>query len=407
MGLDADDDHDDKGGPLAGVRVLELGSFIAGPFSGQLLGDYGAEVIKVEPPGEGDPMRRWGITREGDSLWWPAIGRNKRSVTLDLRDERARAVVRRLAAACDIVIENFRPGRLQEWGLGFDALAAENPAIVVVHISGFGQTGPRAAEAGFGSIGEAVGGIRHTTGSPDRPPSRAGVSLGDALAAMFGVIGSLAALTEARATGQGQEVDVAIYEAVAALMESSMADFELGGVLRGRSGSVLPGVAPSNVYPTADGSEVVIAGNADTVFARLCQAMGQPELSTDERYATHGARGANMAELDERIGAWTATLPAALLLERLEAHGVPAGQIFTAKEMLTDPQYQARRMVQRHRSYQGWDVPMTGVVPRFTRTPGAVRHTGQPLGHDTEAVLRDVAGRSQDEIDELGKAGLL
>jgi formyl-CoA transferase/succinyl-CoA--D-citramalate CoA-transferase len=352
-------------------------------------------------------MRRWGVTREGDSLWWPAIGRNKRSVTLDLRDERARAVVRRLAAACDIVIENFRPGRLDEWGLGYDALAEANPAVVLVHISGFGQTGPRAGEAGFGSIGEAVGGIRHTTGSPDRPPSRAGVSLGDALAAMFGVIGSLAALTEARRTGRGQEVDVAIYEAVAALMESSMADLELGGVLRGRSGSVLPGVAPSNVYPTADGSEVVIAGNADSVFGRLCDAMGRPELRTDERYATHGARGVNMDELDALIGAWTATLPAAELLGRLEANGVPAGQIFTAREMLTDPQYLAREMVQRHLSYQGWEVPMNGIVPRFTRTPGAVRHTGQPLGHDTETVLREVAGCTQDEIDELTKAGLI
>jgi crotonobetainyl-CoA:carnitine CoA-transferase CaiB-like acyl-CoA transferase len=394
-------------GPLADVRVLELGSFIAGPFSGQLLGDYGAEVIKVEPPGEGDPMRRWGITREGDSLWWPAIGRNKRSVTLDLRDERARAVVRRLAAACDIVIENFRPGRLEDWGLGYDALAAANPAVVLVHISGFGQTGPRAGEAGFGSIGEAVGGIRYTTGSPDRPPSRAGISLGDALAAMFGVIGSLAALTEARSTGRGQEVDVAIYEAVAALMESSMADLELGGVLRGRSGSTLTGVAPSNVYPTADGAEVVIAGNADSVFARLCQAMDRPELATDERYSTHGARGVNMAQLDELIGAWTATLPAAALLERLEAHGVPAGQIFTARDMLSDPQYLAREMVQRHLSYQGWEVPMTGVVPRFTRTPGAVRHTGQPLGHDTDAVLRELAGCTDDELDELAKARLI
>ncbi len=394
-------------GPLAGVRVLELGSFIAGPFSGQLLGDYGAEIVKIEPPGDGDPMRRWGITREGDSLWWPAIGRNKRSVTLDLRDERARAVVRRLAAACDVVIENFRPGRLDEWGLGYDVLSAANPAVVLVHISGFGQTGPRAGEAGFGSIGEAVGGIRHTTGSPDRPPSRAGVSLGDALAAMFGVIGALAALTEARRTGRGQEVDVAIYEAVAALMESSMADFELGGVLRGRSGSVLPGVAPSNVYPTADGADVVIAGNADSVFTRLCRAMGQPELSTDERYATHGARGVNMAELDERIAAWTVTLPTAELLERLEAGGVPAGQIFTAREMLDDPQYLAREMVQRHLSYQGWEVPMNGIVPRFNRTPGAVRYTGQPLGHDTEAVLRDLAGCSPDELEELAKAGLI
>jgi crotonobetainyl-CoA:carnitine CoA-transferase CaiB-like acyl-CoA transferase len=404
VGVDSDDA---TGGPLAGVRVLELGSFIAGPFSGQLLGDYGAEIIKVEAPGEGDPMRRWGVTREGDSLWWPAIARNKRSVTLDLRDERARVVVRRLAAACDVVIENFRPGRLDEWGLGYEALSAGNPAVVLVHISGFGQTGPRAGEAGFGSIGEAVGGIRHTTGSPDRPPSRAGVSLGDALAAMFGVIGALAALTEARRTGRGQEVDVAIYEAVAALMESSMADLELGGVLRTRSGSVLPGVAPSNVYPTADDSDVVIAANADTVFVRLCQAMGQPELATDDRFATHGARGANMAELDERIAAWTATMPAPALLELLERHGVPAGQIFTAREMLADPHYQARQMVQRHLSYQGWEVPMTGIVPRFTRTPGAVRHTGQPLGRDTDAVLRDLAGCSDDELSALAKAGLI
>jgi formyl-CoA transferase/succinyl-CoA--D-citramalate CoA-transferase len=224
---------------------------------------------------------------------------------------------------------------------------------------------------------------------------------------MFGVIGSLAALTEARSTGRGQEVDVAIYEAVAALMESSMADLELGGVLRGRSGSTLTGVAPSNVYPTADGAEVVIAGNADSVFARLCQAMGRPELATDERYSTHGARGVNMAELDDLIGAWTATLPAAALLERLEAHGVPAGQIFTAREMLSDPQYLARKMVQRHLSYQGWEVPMTGIVPRFTRTPGAVRHTGQPLGHDTDAVLREVAGCTDDELDELAKARLI
>ena len=394
-------------GPLTGVRVLELGSFIAGPFSGQLLGDYGAEIIKVEPPDDGDPMRRWGVTRDGDSLWWPAIARNKRSVTLDLRAARARAVVRRLAASCDVVIENFRPGRLDEWDLGYEVLQADNPAIVLVHISGFGQTGPRAGEAGFGSIGEAVGGIRHTTGSPDRPPSRAGISLGDALAAMFGVIGALAALTEARRTGRGQEVDVAIYEAVAALMESSMADLELGGVRRERSGGTLPGVAPSNVYPTADGAEVVIAGNADSVFARLCVAMGQPELSADERYATHGARGANMAELDDRIGTWTVTLSAADLLARLEAHGVPAGQTFTAREMLDDPHYQARQMVQRHLSYQGWEVPMTGIVPRFTRTPGAVRHTGQPLGHDTEAVLRELAGCTDDELAELTKAGLI
>lgn len=394
-------------GPLDGVRVLELGSFIAGPFSGQLLGDYGADVIKVEAPGDGDPMRRWGVTRDGDSLWWPAIARNKQSVALDLRDERARAVLPRLAANVDIVVENFRPGRLAEWGLGYDTLSAGNPALVLVHISGFGQTGPRARDAGFGSIGEAMGGIRHTTGAPDRPPSRAGISLGDALAAMFGVIGALAALNQARVTGRGQEVDIAIYEAVAALMESTMADFELAGIVRGRSGSVLPGVAPSNVYPTADGAEILIAANADTVFARLCTAMGRPDLATDERYATHLARGERMEELDEIIAAWSATLPTADLLALLEEHGVPAGQIFTAAEMLTDPHYLARDMVLRATSYQGWEVPMTGVVPRFSTTPGGVRRAGPPLGADTLDVLADVAGLSPTEIDELAVAGLL
>jgi formyl-CoA transferase/succinyl-CoA--D-citramalate CoA-transferase len=287
-------------GPLAGTTVLELGSLIAGPFAGQLLGDYGAEVVKIEPPG-GDPMRHWGVRRDGDGLWWPAIARNKRSVCLDLRTASGQELVRRLATHADIVIENFRPGRLAEWGLGYDALAAVNPALVLAHVSGFGQTGPRAADAGFGSIGEAVGGIRYTTGSPDRPPSRYGVSLGDALSGMFAVIGVLAALHEARSSGRGQEVDVAIYEAVHALMESTMADYELAGVVRERSGSVLPGVAPSNVYPTADGDEVLIAANADTVFGRLAGAMGRPELARDPRYATHGARGEHMAELDELI----------------------------------------------------------------------------------------------------------
>ena len=399
---------DDRAGPLAGVRVLELGSFIAGPFSGQLLGDYGAEIIKVEPPGDGDPMRRWGVTRDGDSLWWPAIARNKRSVTLDLRDERARAVVRRLAAACDIVIENFRPVASTSGASATTCWPTANPAVVLVHISGFGQTGPRAGEAGFGSIGEAVGGIRHTTGSPDRPPSRAGISLGDALAAMFGVIGALAALTEARRTGRGQEVDVAIYEAVAALMESSMADLELGGVLRGRSGSVLPGRGAVERVP--DGRRL---RGGDRRQRRLglrppVPGHGSARAGTDERYATHGARGANMAELDELIGGVDGDAAGGDAARACwSAHGVPAGQIFTAREMLTDPQYQAREMVQRHLSYQGWEVPMTGIVPRFTRTPGAVRHTGQPLGHDTDAVLREVAGCTDDELDELAKAGLI
>ncbi|HEX4905444.1 MAG TPA: CaiB/BaiF CoA-transferase family protein [Acidimicrobiales bacterium] len=379
-------------GPLTGVRVLELGSFIAGPFAGQLLGDYGADVIKVETPGEGDPMRRWGVTRDGDSLWWPTIGRNKRSVTLDLKDERGRDLARRLASRCDVVLENFRPGVLDKLGLDYATLSADNPQLVMTHISGYGQTGPLARQAGFGSIGEAMGGIRHTTGSPDRPPARAGISLGDALASVFGVIGTIAALYSARVTGKGQEVDVALYEAVAALMESTMADYELGGVTRTRSGSVLPGVAPSNVYPTADDADVVIAGNADAVFNRLCKAMGAPELADDTRFATHGARGENAEQLDALIGAWTSTLPCAHVLAILDEHAVPAGRIFTAPDMLSDPQYLARDMVRRVTSAQGWDVPMTGIVPRFTATPGDIRRPGPRLGEHTAEVLRELLG---------------
>ena len=392
-------------GPLQGVRVLELGSFIAGPFCGQLLGDYGADVLKIEAPGEGDPMRAWGVTLDGDSIWWPTIARNKRSVALDMRDPRAREAVRRIAATCDVVLENFRPGRLEEWGLGYDVLSHDNPALVMVRVSGFGQDGPRAAEAGFGSIGEAMGGIRYTTGYPHLPPTRAGISLGDSVTAMFGVIGTLAALLSARATGLGQVVDVAIYEAVAALMESTMADFEIGGVVRSRSGSVLPGVAPSNVYTASDGTEVLIAANADGVYRRLCTAMGRDDLATDERFATHQARGTNMAELDELIGAWTGSLSADDLLATLNDHGVPAGRIYTARDMVTDPHYLARDMVLRATSAQGWDLPMTGVVPKFGGTPGAVRHVGPRLGEHTLAVLRE-AGFADDEISTLVADGV-
>jgi formyl-CoA transferase/succinyl-CoA--D-citramalate CoA-transferase len=397
---------DAPAGPLDGVRVLELGSFIAGPFAGQLLGDYGADVIKVESPGDGDPMRRWGVTLDGDSLWWPAIARNKRSVVLDLREERGRQLVRELASQCDVVLENFRPGTLERWGLDYATLSEDNPKLVLTHISGFGQTGPLAGQAGFGSVGEAMGGIRHTTGSPDRPPSRAGISLGDSLASVFGVIGTLSALLAARQGGQGQEVDVAIYEAVAALMESTMADYELGGVVRTRSGSVLPGVSPSNVYPTSDGAEVVVAANADAVFVRLCKAMGQPSLADDPRFATHGARGENMAELDALVGAWTASLPCEQVLAILDEHGVPAGRIFTAPDMLRDPQYLARGMVQRITAAQGWEVPMTGVVPTFTGTPARIRHAGPELGEHTDEVLGELLGLDAQALADLHASGV-
>ena len=371
-------------GPLLGVRVMELGNFIAGPFAGQLFGDYGAEVIKIEAPDGGDPMRTWGVCVDDSSLWWPIIARNKRSVVADLNDPADLAFVQRLAGECDVVLENFRPGVLDKFGLDYTTLSATNAGIIVTHVSGFGQTGPRATEAGFGSIGEAVGGIRHTTGDSDRPPARCGISLGDSLAAMFAVIGTLAALHERSASGRGQEVDVAIYEAVAALMESSMVDFEVADVLRGRSGGTLPGVAPANAYPTSDGSEVLIAGNADTVFARLCDAMNRPDLATDERYATHLARGEHERDLDALVGEWTATMDSDELLAVLREHTVPAGRVYTAADMLRDDHYAARGMVQRHAARTGIDTPMLGVVPKFSRTPGSITDVGPTLGEHTD-----------------------
>ena len=394
-------------GPLSGVRVLELGSFIAGPFAGQLLADYGAEVIKIEPPRAGDPMRNWGITRDGESLWWPAIARNKKSVTVDLRSARGQQLVREFVASCDVVLENFRPGTMAAWGLGYDDLKAVNPGVILVHVSGFGQTGPSAGHAGFGSVAEAVGGIRYTTGSPNDTPARSGISLGDSLAALFAVIGTLAALTERGRSGRGQEVDVAIYEAVFALMESMLADYHVGGVIRTRSGSVLPGVAPSNVYPTADDAEVVIAANADSVFARLAEAMGKPELAVDPRYATHKARGSAMAELDGLISGWTATLESKELVDLLQQHGVPVGMINTAASILTDAHFAARDMILWRDNAHGTKLPMNGVVPKFSRTPGAIDHTGPDLGADTDAVLRDLAHVDDAELARLRADGVV
>jgi len=391
--------------PLAGLRVLELGAFIAGPFAGQLLGDLGAEVIKIEPPDGGDIMRRYGVRVDGRSLWWPAIARNKRSVAVDLRDPRGREIVRRIAARCDIVLENFKPGTLTKWGFEYDALRRDNPGLVLVHVSGFGQTGPRAAEPGFGSIGEAMGGIRHTTGDPDRPSARTGISLGDSLAGLFAVVGALAALNERARSGVGQEVDVAIYEAVMALMESTVADYEVAGVTRTRSGGILRDVAPANAYPTSDGHDVVIAGNADAIFARLCEAMGRADLARD--LATHEARAAHQDPLDREIAAWTATMTAEALIDHLRAHDVPVGLINRAEDLLADPHIAAREMIVRLAAGFERDVPMTGVVPRFARTPGAIRSVGPALGADTDAVLRELGGCADDEIARLRDGGVV
>ncbi len=394
-------------GPLAGLVVLELGSFIAGPFAGQLRGDLGAEVIPVEPPRTGDPMRGY-RTVDGRSLWWPGIARNKRSVAIDLRDERGRALVRRIASSVDVVLENFRPGLAGEWGLGYGDIASTNPGVIVTHVSGYGQTGPRAAEPGFGSIGEAVGGLRHVTGDPDRPAARAGISLGDSLAALFAVIGTLSALHERSRSGRGQEVDVAIAEAVLALMESSVADWEIGGQLRGRTGGILPGVAPSNAYPCADGKDIVMAANADPIFVRLCAAMDQPDLANDLRFHDFAARAAHQRELDELIATWTRTHDHGALLQILQDHAVPVGLINTAADLATDAHLAARDMILRLAA-PGFDrlVPMNGVVPKLTRTPGAVRHVGQALGAETDAVLSAFAGAERAELAALRAAGVI
>ena len=391
-------------GPLTDIRVVELGTLIAGPFCGQLFGDMGAEVIKVEAPGTGDPMRAW---CRGLPVWWPVIARNKKSVTLNLRERRGQELLRELATHADVLIENFRPGTLERWGLDYDALSAANEGLVMVRVSGFGQTGPYARRAGYGSVGEAMGGIRYLAGDPDRPPSRVGLSIGDSLAATFACVGALAALHDRERTGKGQVVDSAIYEAVLAVMESTVPEYTQGGTIRERSGAILPKTAPSNVYPTADGEMIVMGANQDSVFARLAEAMGQPELATDPRYADHVARGEHQDELDEAIAGWTATLPADPLLDVLERHGVPAGRIFRAPEMLTDPHFRARDAIVdvAHPVFER--LKMQNVFPKLSRTQGAVRWPGPELGAHNAEVYRGLLGLSDEELAALDAAGIV
>src|SRR4051794_25091168 len=335
----------DTQGALSDLRVLELGTLIAGPFCGQLLGDMGAEVIKIEPPGQGDPMRHWGPQPRGKpSVWWPVIGRNKKGVTLDLRQPEGQGVFRQLVLKADVVIENFRPGTLEKWGCGWPELSGLNPRLILVRVSGYGQTGPYSQRAGYGGIGEAMGGLRYIVGEPDRPPSRVGISIGDSLAAVHACMGTLAALHHRDRTGRGQVIDAAIYESVLNMMESLITEYDQLGHVRERSGPILPRIAPSNVYPTRDGI-VMIGANQDTVFARLTEAMDQPTLATDERYRDHQARGTNQRELDEIIARWSATLDTRPLLERLEKHGVPSGLIYRTADMLDDPHFAARNAI--------------------------------------------------------------
>ena len=399
-------------GPLSGIRVVELGQVIAGPFCGQLLGDYGAEVIKIEPPGTGDVLRQWGLRRPaegdgtGDSLWWSVAARNKRSITVDLRTPEGQQLVRDLVAVSDILLENFRPGTLERWGLGWHALSAIRPELIMIRVSGFGQTGPYAKRAGYASIGEAMGGLRALTGYPDRPPIRIGISIGDTLTGMFGALGALAALEARRRTGRGQVIDAAIYASVLGVTESLVTEWQAAGHSRQRTGPTLPGIAPSNVYPTRDG-QLIIAANQDSVFGRLVAVMERPDLATDERYATHGARGANMAELDGIIAAWTAGFDADGLLQTLHDNGVPAGRIYRAKDMFADPHFAARQAIVRLAHPDFGEIAMQNVFPRLSASPGAVRAVGPALGADNDGIYRGLLGLDDDELDRLSKAGVI
>ena len=390
-----------RAGPLAGLRVIELGTLLAGPFCGQLLGDFGAEVIKVEPPGQGDPMRVWGREKaHGKSLWWPVVARNKKAITLDLRQQEGQQLLESLVAKADFLVENFRPGTLEKWGLGWSRLSAVNPRLIMVRVSGFGQTGPYARQAGFGAIGEAMGGLRYVVGDPSTPPSRMGISIGDSLAATYACLGALTALHHRHQTGRGQVVDSAIYEAVLNMMESLVTEYDKAGFIRERTGAILPNVAPSNVYKTRDGM-VLIAANQDTVFARLAQAMGQPGLATDPRYASHGARGANQQDLDAMVEGWTCSRTTREVLAAMEDHGVPAGLIYRAPEMLEDPHFQARDAIVTVPHPDFGELRMQNVAPKLSETPGSIRSPSPQLGQHNDEVYLDLLQLTRERYDGL------
>ncbi|MEM6936254.1 MAG: CaiB/BaiF CoA-transferase family protein [Pseudomonadota bacterium] len=395
-------------GPLKGLRVIEMGTLLAGPFCGQLLGDMGAEVIKLEAPGVGDPMRVWGQEKaHGKSLWWPVVARNKKSVTVNLRVPEGQAIVRELVAQADFVLENFRPGTMEKWNLGYEELKAINPGIIMIRVSGQGQTGPYSKRAGYGSIGEAMGGLRYVCGDPSTPPSRMGISIGDSLAATFATVGALAALHHKNQTGEGQIVDSAIYEAVLNMMESLITEYDKTGYVRERTGAILPNVAPSNVYPTADDKMILIAANQDTVFRRLAAAMGQPELAEDERYSTHAARGAVQIELDEMVSEWTRTKDADTLVNLMEEHGVPVGKIYRAPDMLEAPHFKARDAIIKVMHPELGDLQMQNVAPKLSLTPGAVHSPGPELGQHNQEVLTGMLGYTDEQLSGMTEQGVI
>jgi formyl-CoA transferase len=394
-------------GALSDLRVLELGTLIAGPFCGQLLGDMGAEVIKIEAPGQGDPMRHWGPQKRGTpSVWWPVIGRNKKAITLDLRQPAGQRLFKDLCVQADVVIENFRPGTLEKWGLGWESLSAVNPRLILVRVSGYGQTGPYSQRAGYGGIGEAMGGLRYIVGEPDRAPSRVGISIGDSLTAVHACMGTLAALHHRARSGVGQVVDAAIYESVLSMMESLVTEYDQLGHVRERSGAILPRIAPSNVYPTRDGI-VMIGANQDSVFARLCDAMGQAALATDERYRDHQARGANQGELDGRIAAWTATFATKELLALLEQCGVPSGLVYKTADMFEDPHFAAREAIVTTDHPQFGKLRMQNVAPRLSLTPGSIRTPAPELGQHNEEIYRGLLGLDAQTLNAHRTAGVI
>jgi len=397
-----------KHGPLSDLRLIEMGTLLAGPFCGQLLGDMGAEVIKIEPPGQGDPLRVWGRQKAGEpSLWWPVVARNKKAITLDMRQEEGQSILKDLVKNADFLLENFRPGTLEKWNCGYEELSRINPRLIMIRVSGYGQSGPYSHRAGFGAIGEAMGGMRYVVGDPSTPPSRMGISIGDELAATFACLGALSALHYRERTGRGQVVDSALYEAVLAMMESLITEYDKTGFIRERTGAILPNVAPSNVYKTLDGL-VLIAANQDTVFARLCEAMEQREWPKDPRFVNHQARGTHQRLLDGLIEAWTQTLTTSEVLDAMDKHGVPAGLIYRAPDMLEDPHFKARQaIVTTQHPYFG-DLKMQNVAPKLSESPGGIRSAAPTtLGEHNDEIYSRLLGYTAERLGALRAAKVI